>query len=190
MKKYIVRLEAGERAQLEQIVGTGKRAALTIRHANILLAVDESDGGPKLGDAEAAKAFGVSVRAIEYLRQRLVEEGLDAALQRKKQVRPSVEPKFDGEKEARLIAVACGSKPQGRTRWTLELLADQAVRLKIVQTCSPKTVGRVLKKRLEAVVAEDVVHPAEVRRGVRVRDGERFGGVQAAVRRVASGGLL
>lgn len=146
MKKYIVRLEADERSQLGKIVRTGKRAAYVVRHANILLAVDESESGAKMSDQQAARAFGVSVRAIEHLRQRLVEEGLEAALGRKKQVRPSVERIFDGEKEAKLIAIACGPKPEGRTRWTLELLADRAVKLKIVEACSAKTVGRVLKK--------------------------------------------
>jgi transposase len=146
MKKYVVRLEADERVALEQIVRTGTRAALTIRHANILLAVDESDAGPRLSDVQAAQAFGVAVRSIESLRKRLVEEGLESALRRKPQVRPSVERMFDGEKEAKLIAIACSSKPEGRTRWTLELLAERVVRLKIVEKCSPKTIGRVLQK--------------------------------------------
>ena len=78
----MVRLEAEERNRLEQLVRTGKAAALRIRHANILLAVDESEGGAKLKDTEAAAAFGVAVRSIEWLRQRYVEEGLDAALER------------------------------------------------------------------------------------------------------------
>ena len=146
MKKYVVRLEAEERAQLQRLVRVGKRAAYVVRHAHILLAVDESDGGKKMSDAQAAQAYGVSVRGVEHLRRRLVEEGLEGALGRKKQARPSVERIFDGEKEAKLIAVACGPKPEGRTRWTLELLADRMVRLKIVEKCSPKTVGRVLKK--------------------------------------------
>jgi transposase len=145
-RKYIVQLDAKERSRLEQIVGVGKAAAYRIRHANILLAVDESDAGPKMKDADAARAFNVSVRSIESLRKRLVEEGLDAALERKKQVRPSIEKMFDGEKEAKLIAIACGDKPQGRTRWTLELLADRVVTLNIVEHCSPQTVMRVLKK--------------------------------------------
>jgi hypothetical protein len=145
-KKYVVRLEAAERAELECLVRTGKRSALTIRHAGILLAVDESDAGAKMKDAEAARAFAVAVRTVESLRRRLVEEGLESALQRKKQARPSVERIFDGEKEARLIALACGPKPEGRARWTLELLADRAVQLKIVGACSPATVGRVLQK--------------------------------------------
>jgi transposase len=95
-----------------------------------------------------ARAFGVSVRSIEMLRQRWVEEGTAAALDRRKQVRPSVRRMFDDEKEARLIAVACGKKPEGRARWTLELLADQAVKLKIVEHCSPQTVMRLLQKTI------------------------------------------
>jgi len=181
MKKYIVRLEAEERAQLDQIIRTGKRAVYVVRHAHILLGVDESRAGKKMSDAQAAHAYGVSVRSIEHVRHRLVEEGLEAALGRKKQCRPSVEKIFDGEKEAKLIAVACGQKPEGRTRWTLALLADRVVKLKIVEACSAKTVGRVLKKRIEALATEDVVHSAGVRRRVRVRDGKRFGRLQTAV---------
>ena len=146
MKKYVVRLEAEERQRLQQLVSTGKAAAYRIRHANVLLAVDESKQGSEMKDREAARAFGVSVRSIEYVRQRFVEEGLDAALERKKQLRPSVQKMFDGEKEAKLIAVACGPKPPGRARWTLELLADRVVALKIVERCSPQTVMRTLKK--------------------------------------------
>lgn len=145
-KKYIVRLEAEERWRLEQLVRVGKAAAYRIRHANILLGVDESDAGAKMTDAAAARAFHASVRSIESLRKRLVEEGMDAALDRKRQVRPSIEKMFDGEREAKLIAIACGPKPQGRTRWTLELLADRVVTLKIVEHCSPQTVMRTLQK--------------------------------------------
>ncbi len=146
MNKYIVRLEAEERQRLEQLVRVGKVAAYRIRHANILLAVDASEAGPKMKDVDAARAFNVASRSIESLRKRLVEEGLDAALDRKKQVRPSIEKMFDGEKEARLIAMACGPKPQGRARWTLELLADRVVTLKIVDRCSRQTVMRTLQK--------------------------------------------
>ena len=144
MKKYIVKLEAQERERLEQLVRVGKAAAYRIRHANILLAVDEA--GPKMTDQEAARAFNVSERSIEHLRQRCVEQGLDAAMERKKQCRPSVEPMFDGEKEAKLVALACGAKPEGRVRWTLELLAQRVVCLKIVEHCSDSTVHRVLQK--------------------------------------------
>ena len=146
MKKYIVRLEGEERERLERLVGTGKAAAYKIRHANILLAVDQSELGPGLTDKQVGRTLGVAVRSIEHLRRKLVEEGLEACLERKKQVRPSVERMFDGEKEAKLIAEACGHAPEGRARWTLELLADRVVRLKIVDRCSTETVRRTLQK--------------------------------------------
>jgi uncharacterized protein YdeI (YjbR/CyaY-like superfamily) len=146
MKKYIVRLEAEERARLKSIVTAGKAAAYRIRHANILLAVDQSETGSKMTDVEAARSFHAGVRSIESLRKRLVEEGLDAALDRKKPANPSIEKLFDGEKEAKLIAIACGDKPQGRVRWTLELLAERVVALKIVDHCSPQTIMRTLLK--------------------------------------------
>jgi len=146
MKKYIVRLETEERERLQRLVSTGKAAAYKIRHANILLAVDESKQGSKLTDKQVGRTLGVAVRSIENLRQRFVEQGLEACLERKKRDRPSVERMFDGDKEAKLIAVACGPAPEGRARWTLELLADRVVRLKIVERCSTETVRRTLQK--------------------------------------------
>jgi hypothetical protein len=146
MKRWIVRLEAEERDRLEQMVRVGKAAAYKIRHANVLLAVDESPAGRRRTDMDIAKTLGVTTRSIEMLRRRFVEQGLEACLARKAQERPSREPIFDGKKEAKLIALACGPVPQGRTRWTLELLADRAVALRIVERCSDETVRRVLKK--------------------------------------------
>ena len=146
MKKYIVRLERAERQRLGELVSTGKAAAYRIRHANVLLAVDQSQDGPAVHDEQVARTLGISVRSIESLRQRFVEQGLDAALERKKRERPSVEPMFDGEKEARLIAIACGPEPEGRTRWTLELLADRVVALNVVEHCSRETIRRTLKE--------------------------------------------
>ena len=146
MKKYIVRLEAEERQRLSNLVRSGRASALHIRHANVLLAVDESEAGPALKDQQVAQTLGISVRSIEYLRQRYVEEGLESALERRKQIRPSVQRMFDGDKEAQLIAVACGPKPAGRARWTLKLLADRVVRLRIVDRCSTETIRRVLQK--------------------------------------------
>lgn len=145
-KKYVVRLEPAEREQLRAMVKAGRAAAYQIRHANILLAVDQSRGGPALTDERAAEALSVSVGTIEQLRRKLVEHGLEACLERKKQVRPSVEPTFDGEKEARLIALACSTAPDGRERWSLRLLADRAVELKIVDSASHETVRKVLSK--------------------------------------------
>jgi transposase len=146
MKKWIVRLESEERDQLERVVRVGTASAYRIRHANVLLAVDESPRGARFRDTDAARAFGVSVRSIESLRQRYVEEGLEAALGRKKQERPSVAPMFDGTKEAKLVAIACGKAPSGRSGWTLKLLAERVVELKIVERCSADTVRKVLQK--------------------------------------------
>lgn len=144
MKRWIVRLEAEERRRLEQLVRKGSAAAYRIRHANVLLAVDASGAG--LPDEQVARALGIAVRSIESLRRRFVEEGLEAALGRKKRERPSIEPMFDGRREAKLIAVACGPTPKGRARWTLELLADRVVELKIVEHCSRETIRRTLQK--------------------------------------------
>ncbi len=144
MKKYIVRLEEDERDRLQQLVRASKAAAYKIRHANMLL-ISDADG-PGWADERIAEGLGVSLGQVEQLRKRCVEQGIDACLERKKQERPSVEPKFDGEKEARLIALACGQAPDGRARWSLRLLADRAVELRIVESASHETVRQVLKK--------------------------------------------
>ena len=143
-KKYIVRLSAEEREELEALVRKGKTQAYRIKHANILLAVDAD--GPSWTDEEAAEAFGCHVNTVSNVRQRLVEQGLEAAIERKKQKSPSRERILDGEKEARLIALACTEPPDGRSRWTLQMLADQLVALKVVESISDQTVRRTLKK--------------------------------------------
>lgn len=144
MKKYIVRLTEKERRQLEQITKKGKAAAHKIRHANILLKADAD--GPAWMDAAIAKAVCVHVTTVEGVRQRFVEQGLEAALNRKKQDRPSRIPKVDGEVEARLIALRCGPAPEGCAKWTLRLLADKAVELNIADSVSHETVRQALKK--------------------------------------------
>lgn len=146
MKKWIVHLETEERRELQQLVRVGKAAAYKIRHANMLLAVDESEQGPGCKDEEVSRTLGVTVRSIEMLRCRFVEEGLEACLVHKKQGMPSANRKFDGEKEAKLIATACGPAPKGRARWTLKLLADRVVQLGIVESCGAETIRRTLKK--------------------------------------------
>jgi hypothetical protein len=144
MKKYIVRLDADERERLQRLVRSGKAAAYRIRHANMLLMADAD--GPGWADEQIAEGLGVSVGQIEQLRLRFVEQGIEACLERKKQERPSVEPKFDGEKEAKLMALACGKAPEGHERWSLRLLADRAVELRIVESTSHETVRQVLQK--------------------------------------------
>ncbi len=143
-KKYIVRLTAEERIELEAMVTKGKAAAYKIKHANILLAADVN--GPGWPDRQIAEAFSCHVGTVENVRRRLVREGLVAALERQKQVRPSHLPKLDGKGEARLIALACSSPPEGRDRWTLQLLAERLVALEVVDSISDQTVRRTLKK--------------------------------------------
>ena len=143
-KKYVVRLKQEEREWLQALVSKGKAAAYKIKHANILLKADAD--GPCWEDKPIAQAFGCNVSTVENVRCRCVLEGLEAALGRKKQARLSHERKLDGEGEARLIAVACGEPPQGRDRWTLQMLADELVVLKVVDSISGQTVRRTLKK--------------------------------------------
>ena len=143
-KKYIVRLPREERESLEELVNKGKSAAYRIKHANILLAVDGD--GPGWSDQQTAWAYHCHLNTVKNVRQRFVEQGLDAALHRKRQEWPSRQRILDGEKEARLIALACSEAPEGRTRWTLQLLADKLVELNIVESVSDQTVRRTLKK--------------------------------------------
>src|SRR5262249_11304531 len=112
----------------------------------ILLKADAAAGGPAWTDDRIAEAVEVTLRTVERVRQRFVEQGLEAALVRKKQDRPSRERKLDGADEARLIALACSEPPQGRSAWTLQLLADKLVELRVVDTISDETVRQVLKK--------------------------------------------
>jgi transposase len=144
VKKYLVRLTEEERAGLEGVVKKGKGAAYRIKHAHILLAVDAE--GPNGPDRKAAQAYRCHVHTVENVRRRLVEHGLEAALGRKAQVRPSRERILDGEKEARLVCIACSEPPEGRARWTLQMLADELVALKVVDSVSEPTVRRALKK--------------------------------------------
>jgi transposase len=145
MKKYIVTLTDEERASLTELVRTGKAAAYKITHARVLLKADASPGGPAWTDGAIADALDVSRATVERLRERFVEEGLDAALVRK-QGRASRERIFDGAAEARLIALACSQPPAGRASWTLRLLADKLVELEVVDSVSHETVRQILKK--------------------------------------------
>ena len=143
-KKYIVRLSDEERRQLTELTRKGTAAAYKIRHAHILLKADTD--GPAWTDERIAESFSVSLNTVQGVRQRLVDQGLEAALTRKKQARPSRSPLLDGEGEARLIALRCSEPPAGHARWTLRLLADQAVALDLVETISHETVRQTLKK--------------------------------------------
>jgi len=143
-KKYIVQLTVQERKELQNLVKKGKTQAYRIKHANILLAVDAN--GPNLSDQNCCQMFNCHQNTVGYVRQRFVERGIEAALERKKRDNPPREPKIDGQKEAQLIAIACSKPPAGRARWTLKMLAERLVELEIVDTISDQTVRRVLKK--------------------------------------------
>ncbi len=144
LKRYIVRLSEQEQEYLQDLVSTGKSVAYKIKHANILLNINVN--GPNWTDEEAAMAFSCHRNTVANLRQRLVEQGLEAALERKANQRPSRQRVCDGASEAKLIALRCGEPPAGQARWTLRLLADKAVELEIVPAISHETVRQVLKK--------------------------------------------
>ena len=133
-----------ERVQLEGMVFKGESSARKIVHAQILLKADRD--GPNWTDEKVAEAFGVHTSTVRSIRERFVNEGLESALNRKEQTTPRRERILDGAKEARLLAVACGSPPDGRARWTLRLLAGQLVELSVVDEISHETVRRTLKK--------------------------------------------
>ena len=146
MKKYKVTLTPDERLSLSELIAAGKASAQKLVHARILLKADAAPDGPAWPDARIAEALEVNVTTVERVRQRFVEQGLAAALVRKKQDRPSRPRKLDGAAEARLVALACSEPPQGRAAWTLRLLADQLVELQVVESISTEAVRQVLKK--------------------------------------------
>lgn len=143
--RYKVTLTEEERRQLEDLTRSGKTAATQFIHARALLLCDAGPHGDPWKVADVAEALGISCRTIEHLKARFVEEGLEAALVRKA---PTKAPKltFDGAFDARLTALACSPAPEGRARWTVRLLAEKAVELKIAPSVSTMTVHRSLKK--------------------------------------------
>src|SRR6201987_5009394 len=151
VKKYVVRLSAEERQQLEAMIRKGKGPARRLLKARILLKADVSDAGPGWSDSRIIAAWDTSASMVYRVRKQLVEEGFEAVLSRKQRATPAVPPIFDGEKEAKLIALACSKPPKGRVRWTLRLLENKVVELKIVDRASDRTIGRVLKKHSQRV---------------------------------------
>ncbi len=143
--KHRVTLCAEERKELLSMTTSGKAAARKLTHAHILLKSDQAPGGPAWTDECIMEAFGSSASTLRRVRQAFVEEGLDAALTPKKPAGRQYR-KLDGAQEARLIAIACGAPPGGRVRWTLNLLADKLVELKIVDSISGECVRTTLKK--------------------------------------------
>ena len=145
-KRYVVVLSAGDRKRLKELIRKGNSPAKRQLKARILLAADQGPLGPKWNDRKISEALGTYPMMCARVRQQFVQGGTDAVLNRKQRATPSVPPIFDGEKEAKLIALACSQPPAGRARWTLRLLERKVVELNIVDHASANTIGRVLKK--------------------------------------------
>ena len=147
MKKiYRVTLSASERQRLQKLLKAKVVSALKVTRARILLKADQSDSGACYSDAEISEALDVSAKTVFNIRKKWAELGLDAALERRKQASPSRLRKLDAAGEAKLIATVCGPAPKGRAAWTLELLADEVVRLKIAPSICRETIRQTLKK--------------------------------------------
>ena len=145
MKRYRVKLSAEERQELKTLVSRGRAAAYQQTHGRILLLSDEAHADGAMKDEDIARVLQIGRATVERVRRRCVEEGIEAALGRKRQVnrRPK---RLDGQGEAHLIALACGEPPEGRASWTLKLLAHRLVECEIVESISTETVRHTLKK--------------------------------------------
>lgn len=151
VKKYVVKLSDEERERLETLIHAGKHPARQLTRARILLKADTSDAGKGWSDSRIAEALDTSVDTVARSRQQLVEEGFESVLVRKHSPASARVRIFDGAAEAKLIALACSAPPKGRKRWTLELLEEQVVELKIVERASDNTIGRTLKKTFSSL---------------------------------------
>jgi len=145
-KKYQINLTENQRIELEAIRSNGQNSAKKIRRAAIVLLLDESQGR-KREQREVANLCGVSLNTIYHVSKRFFEEGLQATLERKERQAPTRATKITGETEARVIALSCSEPPPGRSRWTLQLLADKAVELHIFDSVSDDTIHKILKKQ-------------------------------------------
>jgi hypothetical protein len=152
--KYVVRLDDEERVELQTMVDEGRGAMSVRKRARVLLKADESDEGPAWTDervAEFAEFAEVSLSTVSRVRQRFVEHGFESAVYRK----PATDRlyrKLDGAGEARLIATACSAPPQGRIRWTLQMLADELIALEVVESISHECVRTTLKKTNSSLI--------------------------------------
>jgi hypothetical protein len=144
-KRYIVRLTTEEREILTELVNKGRTAAYKIKHANILLNVDAD--GPNRPDETIASVLNCPSNTVRNVRQRFVELGLEAALDRQHQECPSRKRLIDGAQEARISALRCGMPPTGRARWSFRFLAERVIETGVLDTISHETVRQVLKKR-------------------------------------------
>lgn len=144
-KRYRVTLTETERAELKSLVSKGQGAARKLTRARVLLLADETPGGPAKADPGIVEALGCGRATVERVRQQFVEDGLEATLNPRPTMR-TYERRLDGKAEAHLVAIACGAAPEGRARWTLQLLADRLVVLGHVESIARETVRQTLKK--------------------------------------------
>ena len=154
VKKYVVRLSGEERERLEAVIRKGKSSAQRLLKARVLLKADVSESGEGWSDSRIIDALETSASMVYRVRKQLVEEGFEEVLSRKQRATPAVRRIFDGEKEAKLIALACSKPPPGRVRWTLRLLENKVVELNIVDRASDSTIGRTLKKTFSSPIAD------------------------------------
>ena len=186
VKKYVVRLTAEERAQLDELISKGKRSAQLLTKARILLKADVSDAGEGWSDSRIAAALDTSIANIERTRRHLVEEGFEAVLTRKynpNSARPRI---FDGAAEAKLIALTLSPAPEGFARWSLRLLEEKVVELHIVERASDNTIGRTLKKHSQTAPQAAMGDSTGRQRGLCRQHGRRAGGLSEAARSAAS----
>jgi len=162
--RYEVRLTEDERKVLTGIVKRGKGPAYRIKHAHILLHANTGNEESEKTDEEIAGLLHCHSQTVFNIRKKYCKDGLFAVIERKKRESPPIPRKLDGAKEARLITIACSQPPEGYAGWTLDLLADKMVELKIVDTISGKTIGRVLKKRVKTSPAAMLGYSAATKR--------------------------
>ena len=194
VKKYVVKLSEDERRRLDELIHTGKRPAQQIMKARILLKADAGEAGEGWSDSRIVEALETSLSTVYRTRQQLVEEGIEAVLSGKQRANSAVRRIFDGEAEARLIALACSEPPPGRARWSLRLLEEKVVELHIVERASDNTpattwLGGRSKKHSQAASAATMGDPAGREQRIRSRHGGCVGGLHTAARSRPSRGL-
>jgi hypothetical protein len=182
VKKYVVRLTAEERGQLDGLISKGKRSAQLLTKARILLKADVSDAGEGWRDSRIAAALDASIANIERTRRQLVEEVLTRKYN-PNSARPRI---FDGAAEAKLIALILSPAPEGFARWSLRLLEEKVVELHIVERASDSTIGRTLKKHSQTAPQAAMGDSAGRQRGLCRQHGRRAGGLSEAARSAAS----
>ncbi len=188
-QEYVVKLSIAQRGRLEGIIRKGKSAARLQTRARILLHADTSPRGSRWNDPQIAKAVGCCEDLCWRVRKRYVKEGIEAVITRKKRATPPVPAIFDGEKEAKLIALACSPPPPGHAGWSLRLLENKVVELKIVGHASDNTIGRVLKKHSQAAPQTAMGYSAGAKQCVRSSDGGCAGGLSTPARSGGSAGM-